>query len=182
MRPATRLSWALMGFLSLVPGLAFADSMVEPGGERAPTYAPIGVIQMTPGLHLSLSGGHFGGGASLDLLGGVVLNGNREFAIAPGLVVGPFAEVNAAFGQGVTTTIGGRGGLGGLAPTLGGGFMPWGMLTYDQGRTAGAQTGTRRGVHARVIYGDLGVSRVADEAWVVALGPALPLLPIPAVE
>ena len=182
MRSRTRLPWALAGILSLLPTLALADSIMEPGEKRAPTYAPIGVIQMTPGLHLSFSGGHFGGGASLDVLGGVVLNGNREFAISPGLVVGPFAEVNAAFGRGVTTTLGGRGGVGGLAPTLGGGFIPWGMLTYDQGRTAGAQTGTRRGVHARVIYGDLGISHVADDAWVVALGPAQPLLPVPWVE
>ena len=121
---------------------ALADSV--PGPNPRATYAPIAVIQATPGLHLTLSGG--------------------------------------MLGIGVTGTVGWRAGGGALAATLFGGFMPFGMLTYDQGLSFGALTGTRRGIHARSIYGGIGANLMEEGRTVFTLGAELPLLPVPAVE
>ena len=90
------------------PPAAFADSV--PGPNPRATYAPIAVIQATPGLHLTLSGGLLGIGANIDVLTGVVLNGNRCFCVTPGIVGGGFAEIHAVWRQGVTGTVGWRAG------------------------------------------------------------------------
>ena len=87
-----------LGLLSLTPGVAHADR--ETGLDTRSTWAPIAVIQSTPGVHITLSGGKLGIGASLDLLAGGALNGNRDFSIGPGIVGGGFAEVNAVRKEG----------------------------------------------------------------------------------
>ena len=43
---------------------AVAKTTIPPG--------PVGVMQVTPGVHMTLSGGTVGVGASIDALGGVV--------------------------------------------------------------------------------------------------------------
>jgi hypothetical protein len=175
----TSLLLCSIGVLSFSPRLALAHTG---GNHLRADYAPIGVIQATPGVHLTLSGGKIGIGASVDLLGGVVLNGNRIFSVTPGVVVGPFAEVNAVLNQGVSYAYGARVGAGALAPTLFGGYLPFGMLTYDIGESRGAVTGKRRGLHARALFFGAAASQVGGEDWVVTGGVELPLLPAPAVE
>jgi len=172
------MGWALL--IGIASGVARADSV--PGDYARPDYAPIAVIQATPGLHLGLSGGKLGVGASIDVLGGVVLNGNRCFCITPGVVGGGFAEIQAVWKQGVTRTVGWRAGGGALGPTLGGGYIPFGMVTYDQGRSAGALVGRRTGVHARSLYFGGGVNRMEDQTLLFTLGLEVPVLPVPAVE
>jgi hypothetical protein len=177
-KPLGSMGWVLL--IGIAPGVARAKSV--PGDDARSDYAPIAVIQATPGLHLSLSGGKLGVSASLDVLGGVVLNGKRCFCITPGVVGGGFAEVQAVWNQGVTRTVGWRAGGGALGPTLGGGYIPFGMVTYDQGRSVGALSGRRTGVHARSLVGGASVNRMEDQTTLFTLGFELPLLPVMAVE
>jgi hypothetical protein len=165
--------------LSLLPRGALAQSVaISP----PPAYRPITVIQSTPGIHLTLSDGKLGLGLNLDVLAGVVLNGSRCFCPSPGVVSGAFTEVHAVLGQGVTASVGWRAGVGVLAPTLGGGFIPFGQLTYDRGRAYGALAGARWGVHGRALIGGAGVNVMEDGALVIKLGPEVPLVPVPAIE
>lgn len=168
------------GLVALVPASARADSVR--GASPHAVYSPISVIQGTPGLHLTLSDGKVGVGLNLDILAGVVLNSSRCFCPSPGVVSGAFAEVHAVLGQGVTATVGWRAGAGVLAPTLGGGFIPFGQLTYDRGRSYGALAGSRWGLHARALVGGAGVSLMEAGGVVITLGPEIPLVPVPAVE
>lgn len=178
-----RLSSALLcGALclwSLGSRPAFADGSSQQ--DSPASWAPIGVIQSTPGVHITLSGGQLGIGASVDLLGGVVFNGNREFSPRPGVVSGGFAEVNAVLKEGVTTTLGWRSGGGALAPTMGGGYIPYGMATYDMGKSFGAVSGRFFGFGARALYFGAAFRRTAGEHSTLRGGLAVPLLPIPSV-
>jgi len=161
-------------FILLFVSMAMADTTVppEPG--------PVAVVQASPGVHLTLSRGKLGVGASVDLLGGVVF-GDREFNLAPGVVAGPFVELNAVLKQGLNVTVGGRAGGGALAPTARVGFVPYGMAAVDYGRSFGALDGARMGLHLRALYGGLGASRHADGGWGFTVGPELPILPAPVV-
>ncbi len=158
----------------LLISFAMADSTIPPDP------GPVGVIQATPGVHLTVNRGKLGMGASVDVLGGVVF-GDRAFNLAPGVVAGPFVELNAVVSQGVSVTVGGRAGGGALAPTARVGFVPYGMAAVDYGRSFGALDGARMGLHLRALYGGFGASRHADGGWGFTLGPELPLVPAPVV-
>ncbi len=158
----------------LIASVALADT------SRPVQQGPVGVLQATPGVHISLVDGHLGVGASVDLLAGIVF-GERAFNLAPGVVAGPFAELNAVLKQGVTLTGGARGGVGALAPTARLGFIPYGLVAVDHGRCLGATQGVRWGMHARVLYGGVGGHRYADGTHGFSLGAELPLLPVPVV-
>ena len=69
--PAILMIYAVIYFYGTRP--AHADSM--PDHNMRSIYAPIGVVQVTPGIHVAISGGKFGVGASADLLSGVAFNG-----------------------------------------------------------------------------------------------------------
>ena len=146
----------------------------------APDPGPVGVVQATPGLHLGYSGGRLGLGLSVDALGGVVF-GDRDFNIAPGVVAGPFAEVNLWLGGGVEVVAGGRVGGGALAPTAVLGYVPYGMLTVDYGAVLTDPGEARKGLHVRALYGGLGLTRDSIGRPGVTLGAEFPLLPVPVV-
>ena len=140
----------------------------------------LGAIQSTPGIHLGISNGQFGFGASVDVLGGAILSYPHK-VMSPGIVAGPFIEVNVIPKKGTAFTWGGRAGLGGLTPTWGDGFVPHILATFDFGRSMGANTGTRVGGHLRGLYGGLGIKRHRKGGVDATLGLEIPLVPFPLV-
>jgi hypothetical protein len=145
-----------------------------------PEPALVGLAQCTPGVHLSVSGGKPGIGLSLDIQAGAVW-GVRDYNVEPGLVAGPFGEVNAVLGQGISATAGARVSAGGFAPTAFLGFVPYGSLSVDYARSWGAVTGTRKGVHVRSLYFGLGYWRGQEVSGFTA-GLEVPLLPPPVIQ
>lgn|GEM_PF-3972875 len=165
----------------LAPKPAQADDIVSGPAPFMEALNPVILIQASPGIHLTLSGKKLGIGASFDVLAGSVLR-PAQTEMSPGLAAGPFAEVNAVLGEGVSYTLGWRAGLGGLAPKTNGGFVPHGLVTYDYGRTRGAVEANRRGVHARTSVWSGSLSLVDDGSWLAATGLMYPLVPLPTVE
>ena len=159
-----------------------ASTEIAPGYNGNEAHrSPIAVIQLTPGLHLGVSGGKFGMGLSVDALGGIVF-GPRYNALSAAVVAGPFVEYNLIIKQGGTFTWGGRGGAGAVTPTLTGGFIPWGLATFDIGQSSGAHTGRRTGGHLRGLFGGAGVSKHANGDFTTTVGLELPMLPIPWID
>ena len=189
-----------MRFLTALLCAVFALSLSpRPANAEVEHQGFVSLIQASPGVHLTLSGGKLGVGANLDVLAGTVWGSRDLFAIGPGIVAGPFAEVNAVWKEGVSYTVGWRAGAGALAPTLFGGFMTFGMVAVDQGRTRGAVEGERIGLHVRSVLGGVGVNLVEaplraanignyddappqGQSFVFTGGLELPMLPLPAVE
>lgn len=138
---------------------------------------PLAVFQMSPGVHLTVSGGRVGVGASVDALAGVVF-GPQDTSVSPGIVAGPFASVNAVFSEGITVTWGGRVGAGGLAPSVDG-YVPAGLVTYDRGQSFGARSGVRHGIRLRSVVFGAAVNWYEDGSKVWTGGLELPLFPFP---
>ena len=151
---------------------AVAKTTIPPG--------PVGVMQVTPGVHMTLSGGRVGVGASIDALGGVVF-GPRYFTTSPGVVGGPFVEINTVLSEGTTLTWGGRAGAGALAP-MAVGFLTAGLATSEHGRSRGARTGTRRGLRLRSVAFGAAVNWYDEGPKVWTAGIEAPILPLPLVR
>ena len=180
----------ILGCCAIFVGLSVAvDTHAFPREQTRSDYAPIAVIQTTPGLQVSLSGGKLGVGVAIDVMAGVVLNGERCFCITPGVVGGGFAELQAVWGQGISYTTGWRAGGGAVAPTLSGGFMSVGLVAFERGRAWGAVNTVaqahrqRHGVLVRSVFGSVTLDGLkADQPGRLKLAVEYPVLPMPWVE
>lgn len=151
-------------FRKLVALFAFALAPLTASAKMTCVQESLPMAQVSAGVHLSISGGKVGVGASVDALGG--LGVGSWCAPMPGVVAGPFAEVNAVASEGATFTWGGRAAAGALNSADEWAFAPVGMAAFDYGQSMGARTGTRKGLRVR--------SSIADAAcnWYDE-GPAL---------
>ena len=168
----TAILFSLVAFSTISKASTVSIGKIDPGPHL------LGVIQSTPGIHIGVSNGKFGFGASLDVLGGAILSYPIK-GVSPGLVAGPFIEVNVMVKEGTTITWGGRAGAGGLTPTFTDGFVPHALATFDLGRSTGANKGTRMGGHLRGLYGGVGVSKHKEGEFAGTLGIEIPLVPLP---
>jgi len=129
-------------------------------------------VQVHAGVHLTVSGGKVGVGASVDALGG--LGYGSWCGSMPGVTAGPFAEVNAVLSEGTSLTWGGRASVGAISPL----FFSTAMGSFDYGQSLGARTGTRKGLRLRSYILDVAYSWYDEGPAVVTAGAAVPALPL----
>ena len=133
-------------------------------------------VQVHAGVHLTVSGGKVGVGASVDALGG--LGYGSWCGSMPGVAAGPFAEVNAVLSEGTSLTWGGRASVGAMVMSEAPSFFSTAMASFDYGRSLGARTGTRKGLRLRSYVGDAAYSWYDEGPAVFTAGAVVPALPL----